>query len=54
VSHCDLCGEGIAAVPYKCAHCGKTLCPIHRLPESHQCAMTQPRAKAVRTPQVKR
>ena len=37
MSYCDHCGQGIAAVPYKCKHCGKTLCPDHRLAEFHAC-----------------
>ncbi|MDX1612478.1 MAG: AN1-type zinc finger domain-containing protein [Candidatus Thermoplasmatota archaeon] len=37
MSLCDVCDEGIRAVPYKCRRCGQTLCPEHRLLEYHSC-----------------
>lgn len=36
MSKCDFCGEEVQ-FPFICSYCGKGFCPIHRLPESHDC-----------------
>lgn len=33
---CGVCGDGITH-PYRCSHCGLTVCETHRLPENHGC-----------------
>jgi len=37
MSFCELCGEQINYLPFKCKYCGGIYCKKHRLPENHQC-----------------
>lgn len=33
---CGVCGDELTH-PYRCSHCGLTVCEAHRLPENHGC-----------------
>lgn len=39
-SNCLVCSSPTAVdgLPYRCAYCGKAVCPDHRLPENHGCS----------------
>ena len=37
MAFCELCGNEIGYLPFKCKYCGGTFCKKHRLPENHQC-----------------
>jgi uncharacterized protein len=38
MTFCELCGEPIGYLPFRCKYCGGTFCKKHRLPENHQCS----------------
>ncbi|MBY9003555.1 MAG: hypothetical protein KGD73_06260 [Candidatus Lokiarchaeota archaeon] len=37
MTFCELCGEEIGYLPFRCKYCSGTFCKKHRLPENHQC-----------------
>lgn len=42
MSVCSYCGREFGELPFKCRHCGKTFCPQHNIPESHDCPKFNP------------